>query len=223
MAWTVPTDYDEAVAWFRARLDLTDEEFEAIDSEARRKAFTIADVAQVDIIDQVWQALERAIRDGTTLEVFAAEIGGLLSAAWGRDDPHRIETIFRTNVQKAYNRGRWKQQHDPVVARLRPYYAYDALLDTRTSDICFELNKTVLPLEDPFWSSHLPPMHHRCRSSLRNLTQKQAERRGISETRPEVEIPEGFGEAPDIETDFQPDLDKYPPELADEFERKRSN
>ena len=222
MTWNVPTDYDEAVEWFRSRLDLTDEQFEAIDSEARRKAFTVADVAQVDIIDQVWQALERAIRDGTTLEDFAAEVGGLLSAAWGRDDPHRLETIFRTNVQKAYNRGRWKQQHDPVVAALRPFLFYDALLDTRTSDTCIDLNGTVLPIEDPFWSSHLPPVHHRCRSSLRNLTQRQAERRGISETRPEVVIPDGFGRAPEIETEFAPDLDKYPTELAERLERKRS-
>lgn len=222
MPWTVPTDYDDAVEWFRSRLNLTDEEFEAIDSEARRKAFVIADVAQLDIIDQVWQALERAISNGTTLQDFAAEVGGLLSAAWGKDDPHRLETIFRTNVQKAYNRGRWKQQHDPVVQVLRPYYMYDALLDSRTSDVCNELNGTVLPIEDPFWSSHLPPVHHRCRSSLRNLTEKQAKRRGISEARPEVDVPEGFGEAPELETDFQPDLEKYPSALREQFERKRS-
>ena len=105
---------------------------------------------------------------------------------------------------------------------LRPYYMYDALLDSRTSDVCNELNGTVLPIEDPFWSSHLPPVHHRCRSSLRNLTEKQAKRRGISEARPEVDVPEGFGEAPEIETDFQPDLEKYPPALREQFERKRS-
>ncbi len=44
--------------------------------------------------------------------------------------PHRIENIFRTNLQGHYARGRCEQQKR--VAESHPWYLYDAVNDSRT-------------------------------------------------------------------------------------------
>ena len=225
MTWPAASDleeFTEAVEWFRNLLPLTDEQFEQLSTDAQRRAFRVAGVAQLDIVSQVFNALLGAIANGTKFEDFKRDVVPALEKAWGESDPHRVETIFRNNVQRAYNRGRWKQMRDPEVAAVRPYLMYDAIVDDRTTDICRQLHGTVLPAEDSFWSTRLPPLHHRCRSSLRSLTTKQAERRGITEERPIVEADQGFGDSPDIESDWQPDAGNYPPELWRIYERKQA-
>lgn len=48
-----------------------------------------------------------------------------------------------------------------------PLLEFDAIIDGRTSEICRGLDKTLLPIDDPFWDVWYPPNHWRCRSSVR--------------------------------------------------------
>lgn len=224
MSWAVTADpdrFDEAVDWFDDRFPLTEALKERLGEFAGPRAWTVAGVAQLDIILDVFVSLQRAIEAGTTLADWKREVRDKLERSWGRKDSARLETIFRTNVQTAYNRGRWLQMKDPAVAEARPFWMYDAILDGRTTTICSARNKTVLPQDDSWWDSNVPPLHHRCRSSLRALTREQAKRRGISPSPPDAEEPdEGFGTAPE-EDEWRPDPSKYPPELWAIFEQKQ--
>jgi len=120
-------------------------------------------------------------------------------------------TIFRNNVQKAYNAGRWKQHEE--VAEEFPYAILDVVRDPRTSEICEALDDQLkgmaLPVNDPFWATRIPPLHHGCRSTVIFLDEAQAEEVGIAKRAPKVEAAEGFGAAPD-EDDWRPDPDDYP-------------
>lgn len=221
MTWPATADverFDEAVDWFRSRFPVTEELLDELGDYAGPRAWTVAGVAQLDVVFMVYAALLDAIATGTPLDEFRRRVREQLRDAWGQDDPHRIETIFRTNVQTAYNRGRWQQLQDDTIRRLRPYLMFDAVLDSRTSDICKPLDGTVLPNDDAFWLTHLPPLHHRCRSSLRSLRRAEAERRGISEAAPDVPAADGFGA---VEAVFEPRLERYPDELRDEYSRKQ--
>jgi uncharacterized protein with gpF-like domain len=89
-------------------------------------------------------------------------------------------------------------------------WLYSSVKDTRRSAICKDLEGTILPADDPYWDTHTPQMHHGCRSSLRSLTQEQADRKLASDAKTVdgrkrfrdkppagVDADEGFGDAPD--------------------------
>ena len=114
MAWNVPSDPDaplEAIRWFRARVPMTDAQFEELKTKSRRKAFTVAGVAELDLVHETHAAIERAITDGTDLAEFKKAVGEKLRKAWSFSEKataDRLETIFRTNVQLAYGAGRYE-------------------------------------------------------------------------------------------------------------------
>src|SRR5437879_10136851 len=110
---------------------------------ARKKAFMVSGVAQLDVIADVWRALEHAIRDGRTFADFKRDIGAKLEAAWAgtvKDPPTRLETIFRTNIQLTYSAGRYRQLTQPDTLEQRPIWLYSAILDSRITSVCKACN-----------------------------------------------------------------------------------
>lgn len=222
MAFKSPADpakFDEAVKWFRARLPMTDDEFAALDDVAHERAFTISGVRDLQVVTDVYAEIDKAIENGTPFAEFKKAVQEKLTAEWGSEDSRRIETIFRTNVQTAYSRGRKEQLLDPQVLSTRPFWIYDATLDSRTTDICRALNGTILPADDSFWGSHSPPNHFNCRSQIRSLRTSEAKRRGISE-KPSVKPQKGFDSNPS--ESFEPTKEKYPQALWSRFEEMQA-
>lgn len=218
MAWTVEPDPlrpEEALRWFRARLPLPDPEFRALGEEARRRAFFVAGLAALDMVQETMDALARALEEGRPFEDFQRELSDRVKNAWGEGSRHRLETVFRTNLQLAYGAGRWKEA---VSAReLRPYWGLSVVLDGRTSRICRPLAGIVLPADHPFWRTHVPPLHHNCRTALVTYTREEGERRAWKEPPPH-EPQAGFGRPPTAE-EWSPDPRDYHPELWRAFLR----
>jgi SPP1 gp7 family putative phage head morphogenesis protein len=216
-----PNAFTEAVDWFRQRVPMRDVDFDKLVGDAHERAFKVSGVAQLDLVTEVWEALDDALSKGTTLEDFRKSVEARLTRAWGGDQPERVETIFRTNVQHAYSRGRWEQQNDPVVKTLRPFWEYVSVLDSRTTQHCRDWDGKVLRADDAAWLEHNPPAHFRCRATLISLTEKQAQAKGITDMPPTTRASKGFGRAPGA-GDWKPDLDKHPAPLAVEAKRKLS-
>ena len=211
--------FDEAVLWFRQRLQLSDADFARLLERSRKMAGGWAGKAQLDLVDQVWVALERALDSGTTFHDFRIEVTKSVGDAWyGRSDvsAERLETIFRTNVQTAYGAGRVEQLEDPDVLESRPFWRYSAIHDSRTSEICKACDGTVLPADHPWWASHQPPMHFRCRCTIIAMRPAPAERRGITTSPTDIDADEGFGN-PRALREFRPSQREYPPELVKRF------
>jgi SPP1 gp7 family putative phage head morphogenesis protein len=202
---------DSMIAQLRDRLLLNAEDFYALEAAARARAFTVSGVADLDVVAEVWRAIDAAVESGESLDDFRERVGELLADQWGEEDGARVETIFRTNVQTAYSAGRWAQNSAPAVRESHPYCRFVAVLDGRTSDICEDLHGTVLPADHPFWETHQPPLHHQCRSDVVPLTEDEAREEGVDDEAPEVDPDDGFG-VPGAE--FEPDLSSRPPELS---------
>lgn len=221
--WAVSSDpvkFDEALAYWRARVPLTKAEFDALAAAAKTRAFTLAGVAQLDVIAEVMQAIERALEEGTGIEQFRADIGAKLEAAWGATNPGRIELIFRNAVQRSYGAGRYAQMTDPQVIKARPYWRFDAVLDSRTSPICKPLNGTTLPADSAWWKDHYPPLHHHCRSGVYSVTEEQVQALGLSEAEPDISADEGFGATPGSASDWAPMKADYPNDLWKAYQKK---
>src|SRR4051794_10892872 len=102
----------EAIAWFRQRVPISDAELADIEGDASDKAFWVSGAAELDLVQEVWEALDAAIEKGETLEQFREKVFDRLSSAWVgtvQNPAARLEVIFRTNVQLAYSKGRVAQ------------------------------------------------------------------------------------------------------------------
>lgn len=202
--------FDDALAFFRARTPMPSGVFYALEAQARQKAFTVSNVAQMSMVQQALDSLDLALDQGMDLESWRKEIGPALEEAWAGTVQYpawRLETIFRTNVQTAFSHGRVRQMRDPAVTALRPFWLFDAVLDGRTTDECSARDGVLLPADDPWWSENTPPLHFNCRSGIRSLRKSQADRRGgVNPPDREVELNPpgtGFGAAPSLDPAVQ--------------------
>ena len=220
-------DFAEAIAWHRKRdRALTKKDWLALGERERQQAFTVANVAQLDVIADVHRAIGKALEEGTTLADFKAETKEQLLRAWGgtvKNPAARLETIFRTNVQVAYGAGAYQQALR--ATKTHPFWRLDVVLDGRTSTVCRPVAGIVLPAEDPWWKTNVPPRHFNCRARLTPMRRSAAERaiearrgQGLPVAPPaDAQAQTGFGTPFD---EWTPALTKYPPELQ-EPARKR--
>ena len=217
-----PTRPEEAIAHFKKQLELTEEEIEELGEISERRGFFVSGVADLDLLTDVWDALDKALADGTGFDQFVDDIGERLETEWGgtvANPGWRQETIYRTNLQKSYNAGRYKQATDPDVIEDRPYWLFDATLDERTTEICEKCNGTIRPADDEWWAAHSPPLHFQCRSSFITLTEEQAESMGGAVDKPtHAKADDGFGKSPDVD-DWEPDVEDYPDEFREQVEK----
>lgn len=218
-----PDKFHEAVRALRRRVPMTDPEYRKLELGERHKAFWVAGVTQGRLVQEVKDALVRAVDEGRTLEDFQAEVGTRLVESWGREDPVRMETIFRTNVMGAYNAGRTEIFDDPAVLESRPYRRFDSAGDSRVNlpgseCACEVLDGLVLPARHSMWRTHTPPLHHGCRCATAPLTKVEAEEEGIGS--PPAGLPPaapGFGQAAAAD-DWEPELKGFDPDIRSAIE-----
>lgn len=211
---TPPPTFDEALRWFRARVPMTQAAFDALTADASARAFTLAGVARLAVVSDVWRALDTALASGTTLRDFKRDVASSVLEQWGgsvANPAWRMELVFRNATQRAYVHGRVEQLRDPDVARVRPVWMFDAVGDARTSEICKSLDGTTLPADDPWWSTHTPPCHHACRSTVRGLRASDPRAKAVAAP-PTTSSQEGFGALPEADG-WRPRATDYPPEV----------
>lgn len=194
-----PDKFDEASKWFRGRTPVTKAEWDLMSKQARRQAFTIAGTQQLKVVQSVFDSLQKAIDEGTPIDKWRKDLKKKLVADFTSKNSTTLTTAFINANQTAYNTGRYYQLTAPAVTASLPYLCWDAVLDASTTVICTELNGTTLRNDDGWWMTHWPPMHHRCRSSVRALTAAMAKRRGgVTEQLPRPKIPDDWGLAPPL-------------------------
>lgn len=222
MSWPVtanPERFDEAMEWFESRVPILKKDLDKLTKAQRKQAFTIAGVNQLSVIQTVLDGLDRAVRDGQSIDVFRKEMKAELKG-WTKAQNHKLRVIFVTNTQLAYNAGRHKQLTDPDVMATRPFWVFDAVLDHRTSAICNSLNGLTLPADDGAWAGNHPPMHHLCRSGIRSLSKRAGEKRGVTTDIPTPKVPKGFGKLPSAPP-FKPKKADYNSEAWSSYQRKQ--
>jgi SPP1 gp7 family putative phage head morphogenesis protein len=228
---TDPVYPEAAIRFFRNKIGVTEDEWDALEEQNHDLSFKLAGIADIDVVDDVYSAIDDAITNGTTLEEFKTKVWGELENAWGGEVVNpgwRIETIFRTNLQSSYQAGHYQQAQENKEDR--PYAMLDVVEDGRTSDICADLDEEIggraIPLDDPIWSRAWPPNHFNCRSSVITMDEQEAIAEGFLEDSPdppsadELDIDEDFDHAPgDSLDEGLPDPEEYPEDLQEDVER----
>jgi len=177
-----PLPFEEAREYFEGLLPLAAEEYYALEEGARRTAFTVADVAAKDIIEDIHGAISAAITEGETLSDFRDRLDDIFQArGWDTPPdmtPWRVQTIFRTNVQTAYQAGRYKQMKDQ--AERFPFWEYDAVMDSRTRPTHAALDGKVFPEDHSFWDTWYPPNGFNCRCTVHAVHKYAAEEENLT-------------------------------------------
>lgn len=205
-----PLRFTEAWEWFQRKVPLRKGAWSKLDGRARRRSFTAAGVSSLDVLNTVWEGIDKALAEGTSFAEFRGAVSEDLESAWGEEIPGRVENIFRTNTQSAYAAGRYAQMTDPEMLEDRPWWEFVAILDDATTTICRPLEGMCRASQDPFWQTHFPPLHFQCRSTV--ITHADRPRHATSDTKG-ADVPlDGFGLAPDL-GEWKPSAADYPAPL----------
>ncbi len=168
------------------------------------RAFTVAKVANLDLLATIRQSLDKVMRDGGTLEQWKAGLVPELKKAgwWGMVENEaltgtagpvfvsgrRLRTIYDTNLRISRAAGRWKRIQE--MKDVRPYLMYVSIGDDRTrplhrrwggNDPAFPF-RIILPVDHPAWAIFYPPNDWGCRCSVRQLSQADLDRLGYRVT-----------------------------------------
>lgn len=185
----------DAVAWFESKGLHVSSSWREIWQEAQAKAFTVAGMTRLDLLQDVREALSTALREGKTERWFAETLLPVLQAkGWtgkrriidhvtgevlerGMKLSSRLALIYHQNIQTAYMAGRYRQMFANVDER--PYWQYIAIMDSRTRPSHAALHGKVFRYDDPFWKTHYPPNGWRCRCRVRALSKFRIRQEGL--------------------------------------------
>lgn len=173
-------------------------------NEAQAKARAIAGIHKQDIAAQIHGALYESLKNGTSFEKFRDDVAGrlkqhdwqllkdgdIVDANTGEVDGkgitrHRLETIFRTQMQSAYMAGHWQALEDGRDDA--PWLQYSAILDSRTRQSHAAAHGAVYHIDDPFWDYFYPPNGFNCRCTVRAFSDRDLKRRNLLPQKAQLE------------------------------------
>jgi len=186
---------EEIVEYFRSKGYEISFRWQNVYREAHQRAFTVAGVTKMDVLESIREEIERTLREGQTLSEFEDNLEERLRELgwWGRREvvdedtgevrevdlsqPHRLRTIYQTNLQTSFAKGRYETQDSTKDAL--PFWKYDAVMDQATRPAHAALNGKVFRADDPIWDKIYPPNGFNCRCTVQALTRGQVERQGL--------------------------------------------
>lgn len=167
-------------------------------------AFGFANLARLDIAQDLVNGLREGLANGQTPEWFVKNLEPVLRKKgwWGSEEnidtdtgeittrqlgnPARLNTIYRTNTQAAYMSAR----HESMLANAenRPYWRYVAVMDAKTRPSHARLHNRVFHYLDPIWQYIFPPNGFNCRCRVEALTEREVKEDGYVISRTDSEV-----------------------------------
>lgn len=171
--------------WLQTRIPFEKAEFDQLDEQAKRVAFTAAGVVGEETVRKLRDHLARAVERGQTLAEFRTVAAEALKTT--TLTPASLETLYRTHVGRAQTAGKMRVLTHPLVADQFPYLLYSAIHDSRVRVEhkmmeTLGLNGTaVYRVDDPIWSEFLPPWAWNCRCEIIPIDKETAAEYGVVE------------------------------------------
>ena len=180
----------EAVAFFRQKGYRISFDYRDVWRQEHQAAFTVAKVAQMDLLADIRAAVDAAIINGTPFKTFARQLMPEMMRRgwWGKAmmvDPQtgeekrvqlgsvrRLKTIYNTNLRTAHSEGQWARILDS--ADTLPYLMYDHTPSKWERKEHAAWDGLIFPVTHPFWQTHNTPCGWGCKCRRQQLTAAQA-------------------------------------------------
>lgn len=186
---------EQAIAYFKSKGYAITFAWEELWAQAQVMAFTVAKAMSQDVLEAIRAELQRSLDTGETFATFQKNLEPKLRSLgwWGRSamlspagelvnvqlgSVRRLETIYRTNVQTAYQIGRWKAFE--AASATHPYIQYIAVMDSKTRPSHAAIHNRVFRIDDPILRYIGTPNGFNCRCRLRALSLAMMQRLGLS-------------------------------------------
>jgi SPP1 gp7 family putative phage head morphogenesis protein len=134
----------------------------------KKYAYEIGVITEETVLNRIRKTLENALDEGlppkATMEAVKDSAG-----TWMSD--HHAQTIARTETGKMYNAGRIARYLDPEQNGFVEALQYDAIVDTRTTELCEHLDGRIIAVTNGATiAKFTPPNHFQCRATWLPVT-----------------------------------------------------
>lgn len=185
---------DEAIEYLMQKESTITTDWRELWEDAHARAFTISKMTDAQLLSDTQTLLTKSLKEGWSSTQTQTELTNLFKDKgwWGKKvikdengnekeiqlgSPHRVRTIYKQNIQSAYNAQRYIKQLEDVD--FAPYWEYVAILDERTRDSHRAMHGKVFRYDDEIWSSMYPPNGWGCRCMVKNLTEAEVNGKGL--------------------------------------------
>lgn len=182
------------------QLTLTYNHYELL-KQAHDKAFTVAKVTRMDLLNDIHSSLIEAIKTGRNFEAWKKSIIPALEKKgwWGTQeiaDPktgelkeivigsRRLKTIYDTNLRVAYQKHRYKEM---MKLPLSNYWMYRSALLENTRASHRKLHGSVFHRDHEFWQENYPPNDWNCKCTVTAHSKKDIDKRGLTPIEGKIE------------------------------------
>ena len=171
---------------------------------------------------------------GTTFRDFSRQLTPTLQKLgwWGRKEavdpltgkkrlvqlgsPRRLRTIYRANLRTARAAGQWDRAQR--TKRALPYLLYQLGPSEEHREEHVAWAGTLLPIDDPWWTTHMPPNGWGCKCRVRQVSRREAQRRGGVTKRPPLRrrewVNKRTGEVEKVPEGIDPGWDTNPGKIG---------
>lgn len=195
----MPTKYkfpaqapQDAIEWFGSKKLKPQFDYRDVYREEHAYAFVVAKVMQMDVLQSIYDELNKALKDGQTFQQFKNNLIPTLQKQgwWGEKEeldpytqkrrvvrlgnPRRLKTIYRVNTRTARAAGQW--QRIERTRKSHPYLVYELGASREHREQHVRWAGILLPSNDPFWQTHYPPNGWGCKCRVRQVSQREYER-----------------------------------------------
>ena len=181
----------EALEWFRAKGFKIGFDYRDVWREEHAIAFTVAKIAELDLLADVRAAVDQALAEGLTFRDFQKRLTPILQEKgwWGIQEmtdpltgevrqaqlgsPRRLRIIYDTNLRTARAAGQWERIQRTKESLPYLLYTVGPSREHRVEHLGW--HGTLLPVDDPWWKTHFVPNGWGCKCRIRQVTKKEYE------------------------------------------------
>jgi hypothetical protein len=185
---------DEAIAYLKNKGFKLSFDYDELQKKAHHKAFTVAKVTRLDLLNDIHEAIAKSLGDGTPFKEFQKNLRPTLQKKgwWGEQeivnpktgeiktvniDSRRLRNIYETNTRMAYNVAR-EEEMDALPLSVYRRYVSELRATTRVSHA--KMHGIVKHKDDPWWETNSPLNGWGCKCKKTAHSKKDIERRGWS-------------------------------------------
>lgn len=170
----------KAIEYLEQKQVMPSQDWSQVQGNSHNKAFVVAHMTQLDLLEDVRKSLVDAQKNGWDLKRWSQEIEPKMKQRgwWGKQEimtedgqrtvqlgnPYRLKTIYQTNMAQAYEAARQEKIWEDD--RIFPYVMYSAILDNKTRPQHRALHGVIMRKSDPAWAAIAPKNGYNCRCTV---------------------------------------------------------
>ncbi|MDC8012928.1 PBECR2 nuclease fold domain-containing protein [Tahibacter soli] len=166
----------EAVRYFGEKANVPSATWRDLWQGQHARAFTVAGAMKADLLADLRQAVDGAIRDGESLGKFRQRFDDIVARhGWAHTGSRnwRTKVIYDTNVRTSFMAGKYAQLTDPDMLARHPYWEYRHFTRDNPRLEHKAWSGLILRHDDPWWQVHFPPNGWGCHCDVLPATARR--------------------------------------------------